>query len=68
MSFLALIYRLATLVSIMGVHVCAYRKGKKPNKRRGRGREREKVEVKGMCTITQYHAILYGRRDKGASS
>ena len=66
MSFLALMYRLATLVSIMGV--CAYRKGKKPNKKRGKGREREKVEVKGMCTITQYHAILYGRRDKGASS
>ena len=50
MSFLALMYRLATIVSIMGV--CAYRKGKEPNKRRGKGREREKIEVKGMCTIT----------------
>ena len=24
---------------------------KKPNKRRGKGREREKVETKGTCTI-----------------
>ena len=65
MSFLALMYRLATLVSIMGV--CAYRKGKKPNKRRGKGREREKVEVKGMCTIT-YQFCMACRRDKGASN
>ena len=33
----------------MCVHI---ERGKKPNKRKGKGKEREKVEIKGMCTIT----------------
>ena len=70
MRFLALMHRLATLVSTMGTLVCVNNRREKEKsltkeeEREGKGRKlKPKERVLYNCL-----PILYGRRDKGASS